>query len=77
MAKRLFVGNLSFKITQEELESLFAEEGTVTSTAIIMDRFSGSSGGFGFTDMDTESEAMSAMERFNEYQSPVRLLTGN
>lgn len=53
LAKRLFVENLSFKITQEELESLFAKESTVTSTAIIMDRFSGRSRGFGFTDTET------------------------
>ena len=77
MAKRLFVGNLSFKTTQEELEALFAEVGAVTSTAIIMDRFSGRSRGFGFVEMDSEEDAQTAIERFNEYEFQGRPLTVN
>ena len=77
MAKRLFVGNLSFKTTQEELEALFAEVGAVTSVTIIMDRFSGRSRGFGFVEMESEEEAQSAIERFNEYEFQGRPLTVN
>ncbi len=77
MAKRLFVGNLSFKTSQEELEALFAEVGSVTSTTIIMDRFSGHSRGFGFVEMSSEEEAQSAIGRFNEYELQGRPLTVN
>ena len=70
MAKRLFVGNLSFKTTQEELETLFAEVGAVTSVTIIMDRFSGRSRGFGFVEMESEEEAQSAIETIQRIRIP-------
>ena len=64
MALRLFVGNLSFKTTEGELEPLFAESGSVSSVAIIMDRFSGRSRGFGFIEMGSEEEAQAQFDEF-------------
>ena len=77
MALRLFVGNLSFKTTEGELETLFAESGSVSSVTIIMDRFSGRSRGFGFIEMGSEEEAQAAIERLNGYEFEGRALTVN
>ena len=77
MALRLFIGNLSFKTTEGELETLFAESGSVTSVTIIMDRFSGRSRGFGFIEMGSEEEAQGAIEKLNGYEFEGRALTVN
>ena len=77
MALRLFIGNLSFKTTEGELETLFAESGSVTSVTIIMDRFSGRSRGFGFIEMGSEEEAQAAIEKLNGYELEGRALTVN
>ncbi len=77
MALRLFIGNLSFKTTEGELETLFAESGSVSSVTIIMDRFSGRSRGFGFIEMGSEEEAQAAIERLNGYEFEGRALTVN
>ncbi len=77
MAQRLFIGNLSFKTTEGELETLFAESGSVSSVTIIMDRFSGRSRGFGFIEMGSEEEAQAAIERLNGYEFEGRALTVN
>ena len=77
MALRLFIGNLSFKTTEGELETLFAESGSVTSVTIIMDRFSGRSRGFGFIEMGSEEEAQAAIEKLNGYEFEGRALTVN
>ena len=77
MALRIFIGNLSFKTTEGELETLFAESGSVTSVTIIMDRFSGRSRGFGFIEMGSEEEAQAAIERLNGYEFEGRALTVN
>ena len=66
MNKRLYIGNLSYDTTAEELEQAFSEVGTVVSANIITDRETGRSKGFGFVEMDTEAEAQAAIERFNE-----------
>ena len=62
---KLFVGNLSFKITDQNLQEAFAECGTVASAKIIIDRDSGRSKGFGFVEMSTDEEAGSAIAQFN------------
>ena len=54
---KLFVGNLPFGTTQEDLEALFGESGAVTSVKVITDRFSGKSRGFGFVEMENQEEA--------------------
>jgi RNA recognition motif-containing protein len=77
LALRLFIGNLSFKTTEGELETLFAESGSVSSVTIIMDRFSGRSRGFGFIEMGSEEEAQAAIERLNGYEFEGRALTVN
>lgn len=65
MGNRLYVGNLSYSMTEEELEALFAEVGQVTDAVIIFDRDSGRSKGFGFVEMVDESVAMTALEQIN------------
>lgn len=74
---KLFVGNLPFSTTQEELEQLFGESGAVSSVSIITDRFSGKSRGFGFVEMDNQKEAEAAIERLNGSELQGRPLTVN
>ena len=65
MNKNLYVGNLSYKITDDDLKSNFSEAGEVVSAAIIKDKFSGQSKGFGFVEMKTEEGAAEAIKKFN------------
>jgi RNA recognition motif-containing protein len=77
MAVKLYVGNLSYKSTEEELQRLFAQAGTVKSASIIKDRDTGRSKGFGFIEMETDSEAQQAINMFNGKQFQDRALTVN
>lgn len=77
MAKKLYVGNLSYDTTQESLEQLFAQVGTVTSVTIITDRETGRSKGFGFVEMETEEGAREAIRRFDGNSVNNRNLTVN
>ena len=65
MNKKLYVGNLSYTTTEDELRTLFAEVGPVASVAVITDRMTGQSKGFGFVEMETPQAAQQAIERFN------------
>jgi RNA recognition motif-containing protein len=65
MNKNLYVGNLSYKITDDDLKSNFSEAGEVESATIIKDKFSGQSKGFGFVEMKTEEGAAEAIKKFN------------
>ena len=65
MNKNLYVGNLSYKITVEDLKINFSEAGEVVSASIIKDKFSGQSRGFGFVEMKTEEGAAEAIKKFN------------
>src|SRR4030065_2555395 len=65
MAKRLFVGSLSYDVTQSQLEELFAGVGTVESATLITDKFSGQSKGFGFVEMSSDEEAAKAITELN------------
>jgi RNA recognition motif-containing protein len=65
MTKKLFVGSLTFELTSQELEQIFAEVGKVESANIITDRETGRSRGFGFVEMSTEDEAKQAIEKLN------------
>lgn len=65
MATKLFVGNLDYTVTSDELRSLFSQAGTVVDAAVITDRMSGRSRGFGFVEMGSEDEAKKAVEQLN------------
>jgi RNA recognition motif-containing protein len=77
MEVKLYVGNLSYSTSEDELRTLFAQAGTVTSVAVIKDRDTGSSKGFAFVEMTTQAEAQSAISMFNNYQLGERPLTVN
>jgi len=61
----IYVGNLDFKVDEEELQTLFEEYGTVNSSKIITDKYSGKSKGFGFVEMEDDSEANEAIKSLN------------
>ena len=65
MESKLYVGNLSYSTTEDDLRTLFTEAGTVTSVALIKDRDSGQSKGFAFVEMSTQVEAEKAISMFN------------
>ena len=67
METKLYVGNLPFSTTEDELRDLFTQAGTVTSVELIKDRFTGNSKGFAFIQMGTQAEAEKAMTMFNGY----------
>ena len=77
MGKKLYVGNLSYGITDSELEQLFGAYGTVQSAQVIMDRDTGRSKGFGFVEMKTEQKAQAAIAGLNGQMSGGRSLTVN
>ena len=65
MNSKLYVGNLSYSTTEDDLRNLFLEAGTVTSVALIKDRDSGRSKGFAFIEMGNQAEAQKAIQMFN------------
>ena len=65
MNNKLYVGNLPYSLTEEDLKKLFAEVGSVESTAIITDKISGRSKGFGFVEMSSDEDAKKAIEAFD------------
>lgn len=77
MAKKLYVGNLAFQTTNQDLQELFAQAGTVESASIIEDRDTGQSKGFAFVEMSSEEEAASAIEKFNGKEVAGRMLKVN
>ncbi|MGY6216841.1 RNA recognition motif domain-containing protein [Methylolobus aquaticus] len=77
MSKKLYVGNLSYSVTNRELEAIFAEHGTVESANVIMDRETGRSKGFGFVEMGTEAQARSAISALHGKAFEGRDLTVN
>ncbi len=74
MAKKLYVGNLSYKVNEDQLRELFAQAGEITSVAVITDRYTGDSKGFGFVEMNTDEAAAEAIKRFNGYSLDNRSL---
>ena len=62
MPKKLYVGNLPYSVTNEELRDLFSQSGTVESAAVVSDKFSGQSKGFGFVEMADAGEAAAAIQ---------------
>ena len=77
MGMRLYVGNLAYSVTNETLESLFAQYGAVKSAQVIMDRDTGRSKGFGFVEMADDNAARDAIKGLNETQQDGRPLTVN
>ena len=74
MNKKLYVGNLLYEITDEDLKTLFTQVGTVVSATVIRYQDTGRSKGFGFVEMSTEEEAQKAIETFNEQDNKGRKL---
>ena len=74
MESKIYVGNLSFSTTEDELKTLFAQAGTVVSVALIKDRDSGRSKGFAFVEMGNQTEAQAAIAKFNGYSLDGREL---
>jgi cold-inducible RNA-binding protein len=77
MATKLFVGNLSFNATQEQLRDLFAPHGTVVEVDVIKDKFSGRPRGFAFVTMETKEAADAAIQAVNGKDIDGRALTVN
>ncbi len=77
MSKRLYVGNLSYSVTGSDIERLFSQHGQVTSATVITDRETGRSKGFGFVEMDSDSEADAAIAALNGQEHDGRALTVN
>jgi cold-inducible RNA-binding protein len=77
MEKKLYVGNLPYKITKEALEDAFSKAGKVEDTFIVTDKMSGRSKGFGFITMSTEEEAQAAIDMWHEKEIEGRKLVVN
>ena len=77
MSKKLYVGNLAFQTTSQDLQELFAQAGTVESASVIEDRDTGQSKGFAFVEMSTEEEAATAIQQFNGKEVAGRALKVN
>ena len=77
MGKKLYVGNLTYGVTDGDLSKLFEPHGTVQSAQVIMDRDTGRSKGFGFGEMGSDQEAQAAIQALNGQQSDGRALTVN
>ena len=77
MSMKLYVGNLSFQTSSEDLQELFAKAGTVESATVVEDRETGRSRGFGFVEMATNEEGQAAIQQFNGKEFNGRNLTVN
>ena len=77
MGKKLFVGNLSFDTTSTDLETLFSQIGTCESAAVITDRATGRSRGFGFVEMPDKAQALAAIQTLNLQEVRGRAITVN
>jgi RNA recognition motif-containing protein len=77
MGKKLYVGNLTYGVTDSDLQQLFEAHGTVVSAQVIMDRDTGRSKGFGFVEMGSDTEAQAAIAALNGKDSGGRALTVN
>ena len=77
METKLYVGNLSYSASEEELKDLFAQAGEVSSVTLIKDRDTGRSRGFAFVEMSSQVEAENAISMFNGYTMDNRQLTVN
>jgi cold-inducible RNA-binding protein len=77
MSMKLYVGNLSFQTSSDDLQQLFAQAGTVESASVVEDRETGRSRGFGFVEMSSPEEGQAAIQQFNGKEFNGRNLTVN
>lgn len=77
MSKRIYVGGLPFKTTEEEMNALFTTHGQVNSAKLITDKYSGQSRGFGFVEMENDEEATAAISKLDGTDFGGRKLTVN
>jgi len=77
MAKKLYVGGLSYSTTEDTLKETFSQAGTVETATVINDKLSGRSKGFGFVEMSTDEEAQKAIDMLNGKELDGRTLTVN
>src|SRR3954447_3192177 len=77
VGKKLYVGNLTYRMNSSDLEGLFAQYGSVESAEVISDRDTGRSKGFGFVEMSTDSEAKAAIDALHDHEVDGRRLTVN
>ena len=77
MAKKLYIGGLSFGTTDDSLGAAFAQAGTVVSAIVIKDKFSGRSRGFGFVEMSTDEETQAAIDMWNDKELDGRTIKVN
>ncbi|HRY52829.1 MAG TPA: RNA-binding protein [Candidatus Portnoybacteria bacterium] len=77
MAKKLYVGGLSYSTSEDSLKEYFGQAGSVDTATIIIDKMSGRSKGFGFVEMSSDEEAQKAIEQFNGVEFEGRKLTVN
>jgi cold-inducible RNA-binding protein len=77
MGKKLYCGNLGYNVSSSDLDQLFAEFGTVKSAEVINDRDTGRSKGFGFVEMQSDNEALAAINGMNGKEHDGRTLTVN
>ncbi len=77
MSMKLYVGNLSFQTSSDDLQQLFAQAGTVESASVVEDRETGRSRGFGFVEMSSNDEGQAAIQQFNGKEINGRALTVN
>lgn len=77
MTMKLYVGNLAFSTSSQDLQELFGQAGTVESASVVEDRDTGRSRGFGFVEMSTKEEGTAAIEQFNGKEVNGRNLTVN
>ena len=77
MSKKLFVGNISWGVSEEDLKELFAQHGAIEEALIIKDRETGRSKGFGFITFENDEEADKAVSALNEYELDGRKIAVN
>jgi len=77
VTKKLYVGNMSYETTEQQIRELFSQAGEITEISLITDRDTGRPKGFGFVEMATEDGAKEAIKRFNGYSMNDRTLTVN
>jgi RNA recognition motif-containing protein len=77
MPSKLYVGNLAYSVSNDDLHDLFAQVGQVQSATVITDKFSGQSKGFGFVEMTTSEEAANAIRQFNDSELKGRNIKVN
>jgi len=74
MGKKLYVGNLSYSVNEQDLTDLFSQAGNVESATVVADKFSGQSRGFGFVEMSSDEEAQAAIDQFDGHELKGRAL---